>query len=179
MRRKVTVESLRRFMNELAAAARTPGKVYFTGGATALLLGFRDSTIDVDIKLDPEPQGAFEAIARLKDLLDINVELASPDDFIPASPDWREHCRHIATMGKVQFFHYDFALQALAKLERGHAQDLKDVADFLRSKELSSDELRRRFEQIEPRLLRYPAVDPQEFRRKLDEFLAKSPPDEY
>src|SRR5882757_1307152 len=49
MRRKVTVERLRQFMDELAASARSPGKVYFAGGATALLLGFREQTIDIDI----------------------------------------------------------------------------------------------------------------------------------
>ena len=111
-------------MQELAAAARSPGNVYFTGGATALLLGFREQTIDIDLKLDPEPEGVFEAIAVLKNRLDLNVELASPDDFIPRADDWRERSRHIASIGLVQFFHYDFSLQALAKLERGHAQDL-------------------------------------------------------
>ncbi len=39
-------------MQELAGAARGPGKVYFTGGATALLLGFREQTIDIDLKLE-------------------------------------------------------------------------------------------------------------------------------
>ena len=77
-------------MQKLAAAARSPGKVYFTGGVTALLLGFREQTIEIDLKLDPEPAGAFEAIARLKERLDLNVELASPDDFIPRVADWRE-----------------------------------------------------------------------------------------
>src|SRR6266481_4343217 len=120
MRRKVTVETLKQFMQELAAASRSPGNVYFTGGATALLLGFREQTIDVDIKLDPEPEGAFEAIALLKNRLDLNVELASPDDFIPPAADWKERSRQIASIGKVQFFHYDFSLQALSKLERGH-----------------------------------------------------------
>src|SRR5437868_1183430 len=109
MRRKVTVERLRQFMDELAASARSPGKVYFTGGATALLLGFREQTIDIDIKLDPEPEGAFEAIALLKNRLNVNVKLASPDDFIPRSADWREQSRHIASIGHVQFYHYDFA----------------------------------------------------------------------
>jgi len=52
-------------MRELAAAARGPGKIYFTGGSTALLLGFRQQTIDIDVKMDPEPRGAFEAIAEL------------------------------------------------------------------------------------------------------------------
>src|SRR5205809_973253 len=132
MRRKVTIETLNRFMQELAAAARSPGKVYFTGGATALLLGFREQTIDIDLKLDPEPKGAFEAIAALKNRLNLNIELASPDDFIPPAADWRERSRHIASVGRLEFFHYDFSLQALAKLERGHAQDLEDVASFLR-----------------------------------------------
>src|SRR6266851_2365137 len=123
MRRKVSRETLQQFMQELAAMARSPGKVYLTGGATALLLGFRDQTIDIDLKLDPEPEGAFDAIAVLKDRLDLNVELASPDDFIPPTPDWREHSRRIASIGRLEYFHYDFSLQALAKLERGHAQD--------------------------------------------------------
>jgi len=71
MRRKVTIEVLKEFMEELAIAAQSPGKVYFTGGATALLLGFRGADHDIDIKLDPEPKGVFEAIARLKNSLDL------------------------------------------------------------------------------------------------------------
>src|SRR5438094_10416040 len=111
MRQKVTVQTLKQFMQELAAAARGPGKVYFTGGATALLFGFREQTIDIDLKLDPEPKGVFEAIATLKNELDINVKLASPDDFIPPAADWRECSPHIASIGQVQFFHYDLSLQ--------------------------------------------------------------------
>jgi hypothetical protein len=173
MRRKVTVATLQQFMQELAAAARSPGKVYSTGGVTALLLGFREQTIDIDLKLDPEPQGAFEAIAVLKNRLDINVELASPDDFIPRPGDWRERSRHIASIGPVEFFHYDFSLQALAKLERGHAQDLEDVASFVRGGYVSPDDLKSRFARIEPELLRYPAVDPQQFKKKLEDFLTR------
>src|SRR5881409_503517 len=110
MRKQVTIETLKQFMQQLAAAARSPGQVYFTGGATALLLGFREQTIDIDLKLDPEPAGAFEAIATLKQSLNLNVELASPDDFIPPAANWRERSRHIASIGGVQFFHYDFSL---------------------------------------------------------------------
>src|ERR1051326_6545792 len=145
MRRKVTIETLKEFMQELANAARSPGKVYFTGGATALLLGFREQTIDIDLKLDPEPAGAFEAIAALKQRLDLNVELASPDDFIPAARDWRERSQPITSIGPVEFFNYDFSLQALAKIERSHAQDLEDVRSFVRGGYVSAEELRRRF----------------------------------
>jgi hypothetical protein len=173
MRRKVTLATLKQFMQELAAAARSPGKVYITGGATALLLGFRDQTIDIDLKLDPEPEGAFEAIATLKDRLDLNVELASPEDFIPRAPDWRERSPLITSIGRLQFYHYDLSLQALAKLERGHAQDLEDVRSLVRGGHVSAQELQARFAQIEPGLLRYPAIEPRQFKQKLDEFLSQ------
>jgi hypothetical protein len=173
MRRAVTIESLNLFMRELAAAARGPGKVYFTGGTTALLLGFRQQTIDIDLKMDPEPKGAFEAIAELKQRLDLNVELASPDDFIPRTADWRERSRHIASHGQLEFYHYDFSMQALAKLERGHAQDVGDVANLLRGGYVSADELRNRFKQIEPGLLRYPAIDAKKFKHQMEDFLTK------
>ncbi len=158
-------------MKELAAATCSPGKVYFTGGATALLLGFRDQTLEVDLKFKPEPAGVFEAIASLKNQLDINVELASPGDFIPAPPDWEARSRHIATIGPLQFFHFDLSLQALAKLERGHDQDVKDVEDFVKRGFVSIEELRARFQEIEPLLVRYPALDPGEFKSKVAVFL--------
>jgi hypothetical protein len=157
-------------MEELAAAT-SPGKVYLTDGATALLLGFREQTIDIDLKLDPEPDGVFEVIATLKNRLNVNVELASPDDFIPAAADWRERSRHIASISSVDFFHYDFSLQALAKLERGHTQDLDDVRNLIRGGYVTKDELKSRFAEIEPKLSRYPALDAQDFKRKVENFL--------
>jgi hypothetical protein len=175
MRKRVTRETLHSFMGELAKAAESPGKVYFTGGATALLLGFREQTLDLDIKLDPEPKGAFEAIARLKNELDLNIELASPDNFIPPGPNWRWNSRHIATFGPLEFFHYDFALQALSKLERGYAQDLEDVTNFLRGGFVTPEELREKFTEIEPDLIRYPALEPVRFKFKIDNFLNAAP----
>jgi hypothetical protein len=173
MRRNVTVETLKQFMRELAAAAQSPGRIYLTGGATALLLGFRDSTIDIDLKLDPEPKGVFEAIARLKNTLDVNVELASPDDFIPVPRDWRARCRHVASIGSVEFFHYDFALQALSKIERGHNQDFNDATALLKTGLVSPADLRATFAQIEPDMIRYPAIDGNAFREKMEGFLAE------
>ena len=90
MRAETDAAKLKAFMAELGNRVRGPGRIYFAGGATALLHGWRSTTIDVDLKPDPEPPGLFEALAVLKDQLDINVELASPDQFIPALPGWRE-----------------------------------------------------------------------------------------
>ena len=171
MRTKVTVDKLRQFMKCLARYAAGPGSVFFTGGATALLLGIRESTIDIDLKLDPEPKGVFEAIAKLKNELDLNIELAAPDDFIPAPSDWREKSVLIDTIGGISFFHYDLATQALAKLERSHDQDLRDVRALIKGGFVTPDKIRRSFLETKTSLLRYPALDAGEFERKVSEFL--------
>ena len=81
---------IRRFMNALAQTTTTPVQVYFTGGATAVLIGWRTSTIDVDIHLIPDDDRLLRGISRLKDDLQINVELACPAHFIPELPGWQD-----------------------------------------------------------------------------------------
>ena len=157
-------------MAALGERVRGDGTIYLTGGATALLFAWRNSTIDVDLKADPEPVGLFEAIATLKDELDINVELASPDLFIPAIPGWRERSLFIARHGFVSFFHYDPYGQALSKLQRRHDRDLHDVRSMLRDKLVTVDQLRTMFTAIESLLVRYPAIDPASYRTAVMEF---------
>jgi len=171
MRSLTTAAKVHRLLAELGRAARGPGRVYLTGGTSAVLIGWRQSTIDVDLKLDPEPTGIFEAIARLKRELDINIELASPDDFMPALPGWQDRSPSIVRHGAVSFFHYDFHAQALAKIERGHTQDLADVHAMLARDLVTRDRLRQLFKQIEHLLIRYPAIDPVGLARRLDQFL--------
>jgi len=168
MRGRVEGESVRRLMSLLARHARAPGRIYLTGGACAVLLGWRATTIDVDLKLDPEPPGVFEAIRRAKEDLGINIELAAPDDFIPPLPGWRERSQAIEQVGGIEFLHYDFYAQALAKIERGHRQDVEDVATMFRRGLVEATELLRLFEQIIPALDRYPAIDAQAFRQKVE-----------
>jgi hypothetical protein len=176
MRRNVTPEKLRRFMHELAAHARSGGNVFFTGGATALLLGLREQTIDLDLKFDPEPQGVFEAISRLKNTLDVNVELASPGDFIPVAPDWKERSLFIDKIGDLQFFHFDLQAQILAKIERGYPHDLQDARDLLSRQRITSEQLCAYFAAIKPLMARYPALDREGFERKMMNFLGGKTP---
>lgn len=147
--------------------------MYMVGGSSAVLLGWRRATIDVDLKLDPEPPGAFDAIARAKDALKINVELAAPDDFIPALPGWRDRSPFVVRHGPVDFFHYDFYGQALAKIERAHSHDLEDVAAMHRRGLVHPAELSALFARIEGDLVRYPAIDPPSFREKVNRAVAK------
>ena len=53
---------IRRFMREFGRSARQPVRVYLTGGATAVLSGWRASTIDIDLKIVPEDDALFRAI---------------------------------------------------------------------------------------------------------------------
>lgn len=170
MRSETDKAKLQHFMVALGERVRGDGTIYLTGGATALLFAWRSSTIDVDLKADPEPPGFFDAIAAIKDDLDINVELASPDLFIPAVPGWRERSLFVARHGYVNFFHYDPVGQALSKLQRRHERDLHDVRSMLRDRLTTVDQLRTMFSAIEPLLVRYPAIDPGSFRTAVMEF---------
>ena len=163
MRSPLDRARLDQFLSALGARVRGEGTVFLTGGATALWHGWRASTIDVDLKADPEPAGFFEAIARLKDELDVNVKLASPDLFLPELPGWRERSPLVAQRGHVEFRHYDLRAQALAKIERGHARDLADVRAMADRGLVTAATLREAFRSIEDRLLRFPALDPAAF----------------
>ena len=155
-------------MREIARAARRPTRIYLTGGATAVLSHWRASTIDIDIKIVPEDDALFRAIPELKESLEINVELAAPDDFIPVQDGWEDRSRFIVQEGLVTFLDYDLVSQALAKIERGHAQDQEDVQEMLRRGLVTTAGLRAAFDAIEPKLYRYPAIDPEAFRRAVD-----------
>jgi hypothetical protein len=170
MRAETDKARLTAFMRALGHRVSGDGGIYFTGGATAVMHGWRTMTIDVDLKPDPEPAGLFEALAVLKNELDINVELACPDQFIPAVPGWRERSLAIGRHGRLDFYHYDLYGQALSKLQRGHPRDLLDVRAMLRQGLVQTDRLQGMFELIEPDLIRYPALDPASFRAAVAEF---------
>ncbi len=174
MRPLADADRIRRFMRALGAEAWSETRAYFTGGATAVLLGWRPSTIDVDLKLVPEDEGALRAIARLKNQLQINVELASPLDFIPVPAGWEERSLFVAREGRVFYYHFDPYAQVLAKLERRHAQDLEDVQNFLRSGLVDPRRALEYFRRVEPELYRFPAVDPASFRRAVEEALGNT-----
>lgn len=175
MRPPVQLEKLLCLMEALGRRVKSPGRIYLTGGATALLHGWRPMTVDVDLKADPEPGGLFEAIAVLKDELAVNIELACPSDFIPELPGWRERCLFIASHGKLEYYHYDPYSQALSKIERGHPRDLKDAEAMLRAGLIRPELLFDLFQEIEPQLIRYPSLDPASFRTAVMAFCGNDP----
>ena len=167
---------VRELMKRLGRESRGPGRIHLVGGASGLLLGWRARSVGVGLKLDPEPAGVFQAVARAKDALDMNIELAALDDFLPAVPGWRDRSALIASHGPVQFFRYDFYAQAIAKIERGHDRDLRDVAAMHRQGLIEPGRLHALFRAIQPELIRYPGIHPPSFRRRMETALGGMKP---
>lgn len=154
-------------MAALASGERVETTVYLTGGATAVLFGWRATTIDVDLRIDPESDALLRRIPQLKEALDLNVELASPLDFLPQLPGWQERSPIIEQHAGVVFRHFDPYSQALAKVERGHAQDQADVMAMIDAGLVEPARALELYAAAEPELYRFPAVEPAELRREV------------
>ena len=160
-------------MARFAQATDEPTTVYLVGGATAVWEGIRDSTIDIDLKIEPDRGDLLRALPQIKEDLEVNVELASPDLFIPVSAGWQERSPIVDTYGQVTYRHFDLVAQALAKIERGHDRDLGDVTQLLARGLVAPEELEEELERIEPDLYRFPAVDPESLRRAVEAVLTQ------
>jgi hypothetical protein len=174
MRELADAGRIRRLMGELGRESESDARVYFTGGATAVLYGWRQSTIDVDMKIVPELDSILRALPGLKEGLRVNVELASPADFIPVPSGWEDRSPFIARERKINFHHFDLYAQALAKVERGHAQDRDDVRAMIVRELIDPIRALGYFHSIESELYRFPALDPDAFRKAAEEIFRQS-----
>jgi hypothetical protein len=171
MRPPVDEQRIRALARALGRIARGPARIYLTGGSTAVLEGWREATIDVDLRFEPEADELLRALPALKERLGVNIELTSPPDFIPELPGWRERSPFLFREGSVDVHHFDLYSQALSKIERGFEQDLADAHRMIASGLVEPSRLRELYERVEPELYRYPAIDPAAFRQKLDAVL--------
>lgn len=142
--------------------------MYLTGGATAVLEGWRDSTVDIDVRFEPDSDEPLRRISELKEEMRVNVELASPLDFLPELPGWRERSRFRFREGNLEVFDFDLYSQALSKLERGFELDLEDVRNMVVGGELDPKRLLDLFDAIETELFRFPAIDPAKLRNSVE-----------
>ena len=90
-------------MEALARAADRELRIYMVGGTTAVLMGWRSSTIDVDLVMRPEDDALLRAIPAIKERLQVNIELASPLDFIPVLPGWEDRSPLVVRIGQSTF----------------------------------------------------------------------------
>ncbi len=133
MREPLDPSRLQRLLRELAAADPRKGRfrVYLTGGATATERGWRTSTLDANLSADDD--AVFRHVQKLKETLNLNIELVRPTDFVPSLPGEDQRHVFIQTIGNVDFFHFDPYAQALSKIVRGFDRDLLDVGHMLAS----------------------------------------------
>jgi len=159
---------------ELSRATRDETTIYLTGGATAVIEGWRASTVDIDLRLEPDRDELLRAIAGAKDRLQINVELASPPDFVPELPGWRERSPFVLREGSITVRHFDPYSQALAKISRDFELDRADVDSLFEAGMVDPDRLEELFRGVEPLLFRYPAIDAEALRSRVERTLARA-----
>lgn len=172
MRAPADAERIGELARELGRVVPPGTRMYLTGGATAVLEGWRRSTADVDVRFEPDSDVALRRIGELKERLSVNVELASPLDFLPPLPGWQERSRFRFREGNLEVFDFDPYSQALSKLERGFELDLEDVRSMVESGQVDPSKLRELYENIEPELYRFPAVHPGSLRAAVESLVS-------
>ncbi len=159
MRGELTSDGLRRLMAALARAAPDSSRfrVYVLGGGTAVLLGWREATIDAD--LFSEQDEVFRTVQEIKERLQISIEFVRPEHFVPALTGADDRHVFIDKIGNVDFFHYDPYSQLLSKIVRGFRKDLLDAEQFLSSGMVEPGQFRQCVDQIpDSAYAKYPAL---------------------
>jgi hypothetical protein len=173
MRPPVDAARLRDLAEALGATPGPPVRLYLTGGATALIEGWRATTVDVDVRFEPEDEAMLRALPALKERLAINIELASPPDFVPELPGWIERSPFLYYAGRLAVHHFDPYSQALSKVERGFTQDLEDVRQMVARGLVDPVRLRELFADVREQLYRYPSIDPKALERNLEQLATR------
>jgi hypothetical protein len=141
------------FLTALGRRYHGRGRILLVGGTSLVLEGFREQTLYIDLTFElPDGQhGAFiEAVQQLKHEMQINVEEASPAEFIPLPSGSDERARYIGRYGQLDVYHFDPYSGALSKIERGREGDIADVLALLRNDWLKWPDLAHRFDEIQP-----------------------------
>lgn len=172
MRAPAEPAGIRALARALGQVARRPTKLYLTGGATAVLRAWRPTTLDIDLRLEPEADELLREIPRLKERLKLNVELASPADFLPELPEWRERSPFLFREGRIDVHDFDLYSQALSKIARGFDQDRSDLGSMLDQGLVERAQLLELFEAIEDQLHRFPAIDAPTLRSQVEKAIA-------
>lgn len=132
MRQSVGRQDIEQFLVEVGRT-RQPGRLYLVGGAAMVHKGIRPGeTLDIDIQVTSDPANLTAQIAQLKQKLNINIEFASPGDFMPLPAQWEVRSEFIRRYGQVDVFYFDWYSIALSKTQRGSRRDIADVQLLVR-----------------------------------------------
>lgn len=127
MRQRVGRQEIEHFLLQVGRT-RQPGRLYLTGGAALVHRGIRPGqTLDIDIQITVDPTNLTAQVAQLKQKMNINIEFASPGDFIPLPTHWEARSAFIRRYDQVDVFYFDWYSLALSKMQRANRQDVLDV----------------------------------------------------
>ncbi len=167
MRPDVNRHTIDRFLTELGHRFRQGGRIYLVGGAALVHAGIRPavSATTQDIYLDVASGDLYQTVNQLKQSLNINVEFASPGDFIPLPQNWQNRSRYVGRYGAIDVFYFDSYSIALSKIDRGTTRDLQDVVLLLQNQEITLIELDRAAQEVAAQMGKgaYKRLDPDAF----------------
>lgn len=172
-----TRDRIDRFLRRLGQVFRGQGRLYLVGGSLMVFQGYRPLTQDVDYMVQliaGDDQDFTSALRQVQREINLNMERASPGDFIPLPRGWQDRSPFLGRYGSLEVFAFDPLSTALSKIERGLERDIADVLALLRAGQFSVAQLVEAFDEIAPRLEReaIPRVQESDFRRKLAAFIA-------
>jgi hypothetical protein len=153
LRQPVDRAAIETFLRRLGSEVHQPGRLYLVGGTTMVYEGYRARTLDIDLLVEADDPGPLlTAIRQLKDALGVNVEFASPGDFIPLPAGWRGRSIWIGRFGDLDVFHFDLYSLVLSKIERGTERDFADALALLKDNRIELDRLDAAFAEVLPRI---------------------------
>ena len=127
MRQRVGRQDIEQFLVQVGRTQQA-GRLYITGGAALVHRGIRPGqTLDIDIQITVDPTDLTTRIVQLKQRLNMNIEFASPGDFIPLPSQWEARSEFIKRYNQVDAFYFDWYSIALSKMQRANQQDIVDV----------------------------------------------------
>ena len=94
----------------------------------------------------------IECIRSISREMQIQVEQASPDEFLPLPSGYENRHRYIGRYGNLEVFHFDFYSVALGKLNRGTEKDFSDVTQMVQVGVIRFSELEGYLQEILPKL---------------------------
>src|SRR5579885_1283365 len=141
MRQRVGQQEIEQFLVQVGRT-RQPGRLYLVGGAAMVHRGIRPGqTLDIDIQITVDPANLTAQIAQLKQRLNMNIEFASPADFMPLPAQWETRSEFLKRYGQVDVFYFDWYSIALSKMQRANRQDVVDVQLLVRQGFIDLSEL--------------------------------------
>lgn len=172
MRQRTDQARLTGFLHALGRRIRRPVRLYLVGGSVLIDLGLRESTLDIDYVADADDTTALaefeQAIRALKDELDVNIEPASPADFLPIPPSVLGRSRFVAQYGQVSVYYYHLPSLVIAKAARGLEQDLADAERLIRAGEVAWPDVEATWEEVRASPTGWLRHEPDAVERRLD-----------